>query len=107
MRQQSVLVTVALAPLYWTTHAAGALRLSQSGVMKGQNYWSESRHGHANLLKGTLTVFAERKGTVNHSLPAQMISSDLQHPTTPSILMSVLISMLILSFAAMYGQLEV
>ncbi len=59
------------------------------------------------MLKGTLTVFTERKETVNHSLHAQMISSDLQHPTSPTFLMSVLINMLILSAAVLYSHSEV
>ncbi len=74
---------------------------------KVRNYWSESGRGFTNLLKGTLTVVTERKETVNHSLHAQMISSDLQHPTTPTFLMSLLINMLILSSAVLYSKLEV
>lgn len=74
---------------------------------KVKNYWSESGRGFTNLLKGTLTVVIERKETVNHSLHAQMISSDLQHPTTPTFLMSLLINMLILSSAVLYSKLEV
>lgn len=44
---------------------------------------------HPNLLKGTLTAFTKRKRTVNHSLHAQMISSDLHRRTVPTFLMSV------------------
>lgn len=48
-----------------------------------------SPHPTPNLLKGTLTAFTKRKRTVNHSLHAQMISSDLHRRTVPTFLMSV------------------
>lgn len=74
---------------------------------RGQNCCSESRRGFTRLLKGTLTVITERKETVNHSLHAQMISSDLQPPTTPTFLMSILINGLVLSLAGLCGDLKI
>lgn len=62
--------------------------------MEDENYCGDRRREFTKLLKGTLIIITERKETVNHALHAQMISSDLQFPTSPTFLISILINVL-------------